>query len=280
MSLLLSRLSALGLLLLMYVAPATARAADDLASLPPRQVELIYEGWVGGVYMMDAKFRLRLTAQGYDLRGKALNGGLSSVFTKWRAELEAAGRFLGGRILPTAYESRREWGRNKQMDTSMRWTDDQVPLVTRSKPISEEAQLDDTLTRGSMDAVNAILVALMTIDRQQACETRVPVFDGRRRFDAILRDVGTVPVMNQSIRGWRGFGGTARKCLVDFELVAGFEEEDNPFWIAFREGRPDRPQIPIWMASMERLAGIQVPVRLQTESSSGVVVFYLREIGD
>ncbi len=263
------------LVALSLAVPAQARQGD-LASLPSRAIEVAYEGWVGGVYMMDARFRITLGPEGYQVRGKALNAGFSSMFANWKAELEAIGDFRDGAILPRLYESRREWGRDKRMNLVMRWRDDRVPEAVRDpKPLSEDDRLDDALTAGSMDAVNAMLTSLITVARQDRCEARVPVFDGRKRYDVLLRDGGRDRLQNQDVAGWDGF---ARKCLIDFALVAGFEDEDNPYWDSYREGSTERPEVPIWLARFDGADGLEVPVRLQTRSSVGVIVFYLRDI--
>ena len=83
--------------------------------------------------------------------------------------------------------------------------------------------------RGSLDPISGLLQLLANIAVHDSCDTTVPIFEGKRRFDISGVDVDRQYVDEED---YSAFKGDARICDAKFDMVAG-EYIDRPpdrFW--------------------------------------------------
>src|SRR5262249_36494665 len=109
-----------------------------------------------------------------------------------------------------------------------------------------------------------------------SCEQTVPIFDGHRRFDVLMKDSGT-----EKLEGgdYSFFNGMATKCQVDFAMRAGSrkDREGSHFWDDGKNGGSTRPPIYIYLAKVKNNLP-PMPVRAETDTFFGSVMVHLTKI--
>ena len=132
----------------------------------------------------------------------------------------------------------------------------------------DRTPVPDALKRGTLDPLSVFIA----LNRSAAgsgspCAGKVPVYDGRRRYNLVLEDdgVGAVEKTQYTV-----FSGPALRCKVQMERLAGFQR--NPRF----DNQPPRVSIVYVARFGER--GWWLPVRLESESGFGYVVGHLVEV--
>jgi hypothetical protein len=147
-------------------------------------------------------------------------------------------------------------------------------------PDAHEDQRDPVpadLTLNTLDIVSGVLAGLRAVDRTGSCDGRVPVFDGRRRFDLIYRDDGHEKLEPTSLST---FSGEALKCAVKVEPVAGFWRKNQKKWFTQKSDGEDRVvPIEVYIGKVGD-AGIDVPVKIESLSPFGPLTLVLRGVHD
>jgi len=132
----------------------------------------------------------------------------------------------------------------------------------------------DAQKRGALDPVTALLQMLAHVAVDQSCDVKVPVFDGKRRFDLNGEDRGEE---NVDDKDYGVYSGPARVCSVDFTMIAGEwkDREKNRFWEK-EGGGQGRDPFHIWLASLDTKLP-ELPVRLDSTSAFGDVYVHLTQ---
>jgi hypothetical protein len=102
------------------------------------------------------------------------------------------------------------------------------------------------------------------------CNGRVPVFDGRRRYDLITVDRGVKPFAAEAVSR---FSGEARQCDFTVQPIAGFERRDKRMNAAEeqlpRQGRA-------WLKRIDDDMP-PTPIRIEYQGEWGATVITLKE---
>jgi hypothetical protein len=105
----------------------------------------------------------------------------------------------------------------------------------------------------------------LAMGERAACEGRVPVFDGKQRYNLRLEPGG-----REQIRT-RAWSGEASVCRAWYEPVSGYDPEDYPTEAEMRQ------PLTIWLAPL--LDGqLQLPVRIYTRAGLGGVTIEAKTI--
>lgn len=245
------------LLALALLGPArTAAAAPDLA--------LAYEAWQGGLYVMRIETDLRRGSAAYRIATTAETDGLIGWLFPYRLETRTRGRAGADGLAPRRFDvATREHGETKRR--SILYRDDGALEVIRRPAEPPKADAPPaSLLRGSVDPASALMTLAERFAADGRCTGRVAVFDGRRRYDLALADLGPARLGKSR---YSLYAGPARRCRATVIRLAGFRRHGSSL------GRvPD--SIDVWLAPP--LPGAPpLPVRLQGESSFGSLVIHL-----
>ena len=144
--------------------------------------------------------------------------GVIGFLYRWRIRQGVTGRLagraaegLGPRRITQIEETRR-----RRSHMHWRYSDDGFvvesadPLPNRMKA-TDPRPLVPELAPGTLDPVSAIFALARRVAADGACGARVPVLDGRRRYDMIL--------------GQDGGSDGGLRCRVTFDRVAGFRRK-------------------------------------------------------
>lgn len=255
-----------------------------LFSMPPAAlaapVFATYRVHVGGVAVLDVEATLSVTDRAYDVTVQARTGGFIGRMFPWETRSQSLGSLDQDGLKPTRHTQVSTF-REKPRNVSLAY-DAQGNVTASVSPPPEEDDREpvtDSQRRATFDPLSSVLSVLVAAARGEGCARTVPVFDGRRRYDMMLRDSGlrAVAPSRYSI-----YAGPARECRVTYQPVAGYNRRPNSSsWLRSdgqRDGGPpERPPVDLWIAPLVPDAP-PLPVRVETDSAFGGVVIHLTGI--
>lgn len=276
-----------GLLVMMLVFSATAAQATlpknpNLHDISLRyaveqdhRLNLQYNVYAGGFKALNASLVMDLDKRAYDLRLQAATEGLIGTLFPWNASYNTSGHAEKGLLIPTVYTERSTW-RGSEKVTEMDYSPDGKILKSTTQDGNKttvQRDINQVLTDNTLDLLTGTLVMLQSAKNTDKCMGKFPVFDGKRRFNIVLRDDGTETLAPSR---YSKFEGQAMRCTLTVEPVAGFQPKDQKRgWMAVQNHTEERHKLPtIWLARMKD-SGQVVPVRMEIASAYGSVVAHL-----
>lgn len=215
----------------------------------------------------------------YQLISDAKTQGAGAFFFDYYGESELSGQILRGgtdglRYAPQelrtfSKSTKEEW----TAQTNWQGTDISAVPATKREPeldLEEVHPLDPASLPGSRDPFSIMLNALAQIARSQSCEGRYQGYDGRRRTDFQLYDLGKAELVADRPTGYTGPAlvcGMVGKPLGGHDLDSDWDDEDI---------KPDR--IRFYIAEMRRAPfdGLtHIPVRIEIDGFLGDVIVRL-----
>lgn len=278
------------MLLVSYIAAAPARATyeNQPASNPSvrnaavrydiekdHKLALQYDVYAGGFKALNASLVMALDDQAYDLSLEARTEGFIGDLFPWKASYTTSGHAEKGALMPSIHTERSTW-RNTVKVTEMSYGPQGKVLkatVHEGDKTTVKRDIDESLTKDTMDLLTGTLTMLQTVKNSEKCQGKFPVFDGKRRFNIVLKDEGKETL---SPTKYSKFEGEARRCTVKVEPVAGFKKKDEKRgWMAVQGHTEARKKPPtLWLGRMKD-SGQVVPVRMEIASDYGSVVAHL-----
>lgn len=249
------------------------------APLAPRALALRYDVFVGGFYTFGFDVSLGLESDAYEVTVDGGTRGLIGQLFTWRMNMGAQGKLESlvptpSGFAPARFDNLTEW-RGKPRRTTLRFIGhgsyevDRDPSEIPEERDPEEGELPVSLPAATMDPVAASLVALSASARDGACERRIPVFDGKRRYDLIVRGGDgetSLPPSNFS-----AYAGPALSCRIGIMRISGFSKRRNNTQ-QWDDGSSNPPVI----ASAKLAPGLPlVPVRFIATINLGTMVVHL-----
>jgi len=255
--------------LAILAASALLTAAPTVAAT----LELDFTAYGGGLRIAEGTLRLDATgtASGpYAIRVDAGWASWITLFTTFRYEAEAAGTLGNPSVRPARFKSERQLRRKRdvlRMDFS-----GAAPAVRMEPPRDpDDAKLiPEEATRGTADPLSVGAAVIAAAGGASACTGRYPVYDGRRRYDVLMKPLGR-EVLEPSSR--RMAAGPADACQVTLRPVAGFQRDLNPEKF-FVQG-VDRTA-KLWFKRVEPQGRV---VPMQMEVATNVGTFYVHTTG-
>lgn len=187
--------------------------------------------------------------------------GLASLFTDFDIRAEVQGQHTGNGMAPLHYAHvERTGSKVRSVEVSfasaIASAEATPPFGSLGVPPASVEQ-----RTGVIDPISAIFLLSQSFSAgdQPVCSGRLPVFDGKARYDLRLEPGGTEQVRTPA---WRG---EATLCHVWYEPIAGYDPEDYPSESELRQ------PLDIWLAPFAE-NGFYLPVRLRTRAGFGVLI--------
>ena len=165
-----------------FAAVTPTRAAEAW----PAKVDARYTLKFNGIRVGHIAFASQAGSQTYSLES---TGEISVLFgaIKWVGTSRVAGTVEKAGPAPNSYAF--DWKKNKKGGSILlRFTDHKATQVSVEPPAGvgpEYVALMDKHKAGVLDPLSAIM-ALTRADTSEPCDRRVPVFDGKQRFDVVF----------------------------------------------------------------------------------------------
>ena len=228
---------------------STSVAADGLA--------LTYEVYAGGLRAIRFGFAIDLTDPVYETRTRLETSGVLGALFNWSHEASSQGELRDGEIVPRRYRMANTW-RSRQRTVAIDYAEEGGRTVTAEPPYGTDdiKQVDPALIPGSVDPATAVTELFLTSAMDGVCRAVMPVYDGRRRYDAHMSALPSRELKRSNVAP---FEGRAEGCHLTFERIAGFKPGRK---------RLQDIQVAIWFADIGVELG-RVPVRLKLATPWG-----------
>ncbi len=271
------RLSLLVCAMLVCAFPGRPALAEEAAVKPA--VGLDYKIYIGGLEALSATATIGADAAHYDIEIKAVTAGAIGKILPWIVHIGSKGNVAGDTLQPVEHAQVNNF-QGKDRSVTLNY-DGQGGFIDRKvMPDAQEDQRDAVpadMTRNTLDIVSGVLAGLRSVDRTGSCTSRVPVFDGRRRFDLVYSDDGHETLDSSAVAI---FSGDALKCAVKVEPVAGFwRKNQKKFFSRKVNGEDQVVPIEVFIARVGA-AKVEVPVRIESTSPFGPLVLNLQGVHD
>lgn len=239
-SLMLRRHLSATLAVIILVACGAAGAADV-------SVTTEYDLRYGPLTVLSVHATTTLSDAGYHTAVKAETVGVVALVFPWQAWGTTDGSRDGGQFSPRRHHSGGEYrGQRRTAEIDYR---SGGAVVTALDPRPQDDYRDAVPVALLPDTVDPLTATLQILASQ--CRGVVRVFDGRRRYDIQLTDLGDaeVPSARRMI-----YTGRAHRCQGDIKPLAGFWRTDPGYderpsrlgyWIA--TPKPDLPPMPVYV---------------------------------
>ncbi len=256
-------------------------AALVLAALPvrvepaetPGTLKLSYHVWQGGFHALTLTAVTTGAMTGVpsddpsDYRAQvwAETNGLVGWLFPYALQAHSEGQAKAAELTPRYFETRSDKG-GKQKERAVTYREEGAPDVRHDPPRDDDDEdaIADALLTHTLDPLSAVITAIERFARRGRCAGRVPVFDGRRRYDLVIKSLGPATVAPSS---YGSYSGPATLCRVAVKPLAGFKR---------RRGSGSRMliKVDVWLAPVLE-EGPALPVRIEGENGLGHVVIHL-----
>ena len=233
----------------------------------PGQFFAEYSGSVYFLQVADISLSARLDADTYSAAATFQSAGLLRWFDDTDISASAVGYRTGEGLAPFRYEHvnrANDKGRLVGVDFpgGRAVPDINPPFGSMGEPPASDEERD-----GALDPVSVILQLIIAAGRGeggQVCQGRLPVFDGKSRYDLRFENLGMDDVRTRAYRG------AAVRCQAYVEPISGYDPGDRP-----TEEEIARP-VNMWFAQMD---GMHIPVRFRASTQIGNISIEARRIG-
>ena len=227
-------------------------AVQVTANTAPRDVDTIYDFYLGGIKAGELSIDADMKGDQYHARSILKTAGIVGFVYKASFEAETEGRLTADGFEPVRFFADSRMSRKEQR-VEMRYANN-APKQVLAQPAFDPRpwEIDPTLQTDTLDPITAAISALAPMPKAKICNRSVEVFDGRRRY-AI--DLGS-PVKD----------GKRIKCKAMYRRIAGFKPKMMT----------KRPKFPFNIWYEERSDGLAHVVRGAGDSMFGLAVILLR----
>ncbi len=245
--------------------------------LPPvnreHKMSLTYDVYAAGFSSLNASLTIDVSRKDYDVTLEAETKGLIGKLFSWKTDAHATGRIdEKSALIPALYTQHSIWHKNVSA-TEMSYDPHGSALKMTTQDngkASLDTDMNTTLANHAGDVLTGTLALLRNAGSASKCTGKVPVFDGKRRFNIILTDDGTEVLAPSR---YSGFTGKTMRCIFKMEPVAGFEPNDQKRgWMAIQNYTEEHHKLPtIWLSRIKNSEQV-IPVRVEITSAYGSVV--------
>lgn len=247
---------------LLAAAPASAFTTSG------ERIELTFDV-TAGARVAQMSLAYSVTGDAYEIVSSQRSVGFLDWIFPWRSATEVTGLFRGPASVPTSYRSEGVF-RGNPRKVELFFEDGKVVRMD-TVPENRDDERDEVpleLRAGAIDPVSAILAAIRKANDTGSCSARVPVFDGRQRYDIVFEDLGPREVPRHHASA---FQGMARACEFNWVPIAGRRRNANI--TAANDRRGGLAYLaPIGVGAAE------APVRIEFHAWFGTVVGHLRDV--
>jgi hypothetical protein len=254
-------LSAICVGLLVLAAAIRPAAADEV-------VQMEFEGFgPAGLHMLTTHTVIEEAPAWYQIQGDFATAGLGAIFANVANHSVTEGRQTADKPQPTKFDS--ETDRNGVVQRlRVDYQPDGVPSGSATPPPKDPVTpVSFGQLAGTVDNLTAYLLLERQLARGGSCALRVPVFDGRHRYDLRFSDAGQhilTPAEGQN------FKGTTQACHMVRDEIGGFYVDKK-----HEEGASSGT---IWYAPLLPDGDLAVPVRLEMQTEIGTVALFLSKL--
>jgi hypothetical protein len=238
---------------------ANAASADTLS--------LTHSVYLGGMYMGSFQTEVTQSEKDYSIAATASSNDALDWFFSWKARSLSEGNLEGLTPRPRTHFYDSKW-KDEMRGAKITFAPGEVPdykvIGKRSSNPNKYTPLNKEALRGALDPLSMLVAASLKMEKDGTCNSRYPVFDGRRHLTVKLDDIKS-KLFNKS--SYNVFAGEAKGCRITYEELGGFKK-DSGFEL--------EDDLDIYMASPVP-GGRIVPVRMHVDTKLGGFELHLEK---
>lgn len=239
--------------------PAQPGFAAD-AALPPTDVLAKYNLSFNSLDVGSYSFSSHVDAKGYQASSEASISALFGAY-KWKGTINTSGAITKATPKPAGYVMNFKT-KSKQGSITLGFKGADiasVQLVPSKPPNPEAVPLKPEHYKNVFDPLSAIFAMTLSGTGKNPCDKRVPIFDGKARFDLTMSYKKTEKIADKQPSGQPQ---ELIVCRVKYQPIAGHKPKDfeNP-WVDYKNIEIALRPIPS--------AGIHVPYRITVPTTLG-----------
>ncbi len=227
-----------------------AAAASPAKASRVRAVYSIgFNGMGIGEFTLDA----RLANHRYALHADARISVLAGLIFEWHGRTSSSGRVIGSSPLPAAYSFGYTTS-NKGEQIRVKFAGKSVREIAVNPPPRRSSSRIPVTRQHMYDVIDPLSAVLLLsnvgVDKtgHDVCNRRLPIFDGKARYDIQLSYKRT-----KRVKTTDGYRGPAQICKVKYVPIAGHKRADDESAYAARN-----ESIEVWMVPISK-SGLYVP---------------------
>ncbi|MDA0261333.1 MAG: DUF3108 domain-containing protein [Proteobacteria bacterium] len=239
----------------------------SLSAFEEQNISISYEVFYGGIRATSLDVDIIATGHTFRLESNAVAKGPFGWLTGFVSHAVTEGSLINGQLHLRQHNVRSEWF-GEQRSVALRPGEGGIvdALVVPTPDKDDRDPVVPTSTIGTYDPLSASFKAAQEIQRADACDLTLPIYDGRRRYDLVFRDTVRTSVESAV------YSGPALRCRLDLKQIGGFSRKP----VIPRPETP--PEAFIWLAQINE-GGPLLPIRLQVDSSVATTMIHLTRVG-
>ncbi|MDX2204454.1 MAG: DUF3108 domain-containing protein [Hyphomicrobiaceae bacterium] len=187
----------------------------------PANIKADYDIAFNGFGLGTFTFQAEAEDDSYTLTGSANLSMLLGAIS-WKSDVRTFGTLADKEPKPAAYAFQIQSGA-RGMTTRMGFEDGAVNSVAHMPPQPMKSDVVPVRAQHLVGVLDPLSAMMMIASSNNPCDRRIPVFDGRERFDLVFSRKGETKVSEQAPSGQPGFGHV---CRVRYVPIAGHQPGD------------------------------------------------------
>jgi len=247
------------LLTLALLLPAAALGAE-------RRVAFAYDVRAVGLFDMSLEGEAEFHPDRYAVAMRLATSGMGDAIARFRMQARSEG-VIASPPMPRLHVQTSESRLYDSRAVRIRYDDTGLPSAEVTPPLRTDDRdvVQPEQARGAVDLLTALARSVQAGSPAEACKGRIPIFDGRRRYDLVPEPAG-MEKLDPPTAG--SFAGQALRCLMKQVRIAGFKRTD-------RDGQAGEAlSFVVWLAQPPGWP-LVMPVRIETESGYGRVISHI-----
>ncbi len=242
--------------------------ANSAAVAEQKAVELDYQIWTGGLQAMNLETKMFRGQERYQVDVTVESVGMLGRFFPFKLSARSQGMSQFGNLnelQPDQYDVRSTW-RDQDRLVAISYEDATKPKIEVLPPAEDDDRDPVPMEQivGTVDPVSAALALIEQTAAQGRCQGEVPVFDGRRRYNMVVRHIGPAVV---SPSDYSPYAGDAVECRAGVKRIGGF-------WNSSKADEHKYNEVRIFLAPI--LEDVPpVPIRLEAKNDVFSIIVHM-----
>lgn len=265
------------LTLLALLGPYPAHADSRFKNIKETDIQLTYSVYAASLLeAMHITVGLTFEKDSYVVDTNIRTNGFLSRVLPWSGQFFTQGMITKTALIPEQHVFSKNWSQDTAKTTMNFDRKGRLAnMVVEDTEDDPYYQLfDDEITFGAVDMLTALMESFVNIDNTSICRSSHTVFDGKRRFELVFRDLGKTTLTNKR---YSMYSGPALTCEIEVVPIAGKWYNNTRGWMALQEQSKENGRLPkLWLAKVDNKSPM-VPVRLQVRTDYGSLIMSLIE---
>ena len=232
-----------------FAAAVALVAAPGGRACAQGKVEAAYRATLAGIPIGSGSWVIDIGPKQYASAASGRASGLVRMLVSGEGSSTVRGTVKQGRLIPSTFAANIH--SYDSYDVHMEMSGGNVKVLKNDPPVVESPDrvpLTDAHRRGVLDPMTALMITVPghgEVVGNEACQAKLPIFDGRQRFDLVLSFKRIEEVDSE-----KGYRGPAAVCSASYVPIAG--HRPGRYVIRYLQETRD---IEIWLAP---IAGTRV----------------------